>query len=85
MRASPRISVLGEGGDPCIVGVGPSKDHKTVIFPGDGFSFHRRLLMSVILTTVAEQSTDTFLLQQETVFRVAQAGVKYSPRQALRN
>ena len=40
MRASPRISVLGEGGDPFIVGNGPLKDHKTVIFPGDGFPFH---------------------------------------------
>ena len=26
IRASPGISVLGEGGDPCIVGNGPSKD-----------------------------------------------------------
>ena len=32
MRASPRISVLGEGGDPYIAGNGPWKDHKTVVF-----------------------------------------------------
>ena len=40
MRASPRISVLGESGDPCIAANGPLEDHKTVIFPGDGFPFH---------------------------------------------
>ena len=68
MRASPRISVLGEGGDPCTAGNGPLKDHKTVIFPRDGFPFHWRLLMCVILTTVAGLASDTFLLQQETVF-----------------
>ena len=32
MRASPSSSVLGEGGKPCTVGNGPSKDHKTVFF-----------------------------------------------------
>ena len=32
VKASHRISVLGEGGDPCTVGNGPSKDHKTVVF-----------------------------------------------------
>ena len=40
MRALPRISVLGEGGDPCIAGVGPSRDHKPYFFPRDGFYFH---------------------------------------------
>ena len=40
MRASPRISLLGEGGDPCIAGNGPLNDHKTAIFPGDVFLFH---------------------------------------------
>ena len=40
LRAIPGISVLGEGGDPCIAGNGPSEDHKTVIFPRDGFPFH---------------------------------------------
>ena len=39
MRASPRISVLGEVSNPCIAGNGPSEDHKTMIFPGDGFPF----------------------------------------------
>ena len=72
MRASPRISVLGEGGDPCIADNGPSEDHKTVIFPGDGFPLHRQLLMCVSLTMVAEPSTDSLLLQQETVSRVDQ-------------
>ena len=69
MRASPRISVLCEGGDPCIAGNGPSEDHKIVIFPWDGFPFHWWLLMCVILTTVAGWATATFLLQQETVVR----------------
>ena len=63
MRASPRISVLGESGDPCIADNGPSENHKTVIFLGDGF-------------TVVEQAMDTFLLQHETVSRVAQPLVK---------
>ena len=76
MRASPRISVLGENGDPCIAANGPLEDHKTVTFPGDGFPFHWRMLMCVILTTVVEQATYPFLLQQETVSRVAQALVK---------
>ena len=58
MRASPRISVLGESGDPCIVGNGPSKDHKTEGLP-----------KCVSLTSVAERATDTFLLQQETITR----------------
>ena len=38
MRASTRISVLGESGNPCIADNGPSEDHITVIFPGDGLA-----------------------------------------------
>ena len=76
MRASPRISVLGESGDPCIAANGPSEDHKNVIFRGDGFSFHLRMLMCVILTTVVERATYIFLVQQETVSRAAQPLVK---------
>ena len=69
MRASPRISVLGEGGDPCTVGNGPSKDHKSVILFWRWLPFHQLLLMCVSLTTVVEWATQTFLLQQETVSR----------------
>ena len=32
MRASPRISVLGEKGIPCIADNGTSEDHITVLF-----------------------------------------------------
>ena len=61
------ISVLGEGGNPCTVGNGPSKDHKTVILFWRWLPFHRLLLMCVSLTTVVEWAMETFLLQQETV------------------
>ena len=53
MRASPRISVLGESEDPCIVGNRPSKDYKAVISFWRWFPFHQGLLMCVSLTTVA--------------------------------
>ena len=80
--ASPMISVLGEGGDPCIVGIGhcPMDSQRTInllIFPGDGFPFHQWLLMCMILTIVAGQSTDTFMLQRVfRFFQVSPPGVK---------
>ena len=37
MKTSPRMSVLGEGGDPCIAGNKPLEDHKTEFFPVNGF------------------------------------------------
>ena len=69
MRASPRISILSEGGEPCTVGKRPSKYHKTVIFVWRWLPFHWWLLMWMSLTTVAERATDTVLLQQKTVSR----------------
>ena len=72
MRASPRISVLGEGGNPCIVGVGRSTDNKTVIF------FWRKLPFSLTDADVCDLDYGGGAVHGH-LFAAARNGFPFSP------